>query len=48
MSRRSFARFDGQGSLLLVIANFRPGAPAAGKIRVPPELAAAVLLIRGS
>lgn len=38
----SFARFaDHSGRMLVVVANFRPGSPAAGRIRLPSELAAA-------
>ncbi len=38
----AFARFAPAGArLLLVVANFRPGAPEKGQIRIPPELAQA-------
>jgi glycosidase len=38
----SFARFvPGAGRLLVVVANFRPASPVEGRLRIPPELAAA-------
>jgi hypothetical protein len=38
----SFARYEpGSGHLLLVVANFRPGGAARGRIRLPAELCAA-------
>jgi glycosidase len=44
----SFARYQtGSGRLLVVVANFRPNAACEGRIRVPPELAAAAGLRGG-